>query len=268
LPEVARQALIRKGETPVTSIVQKIGMLGRQMTMQGEHVETFEVGPTLLVSEQGDGREKVEVIVEHDSLMGEEDEIEISIHAYRNGEPEFLPVVPRLIFSMKQEQEIWRLNEVTLSLHAPLTDPDYLKGLRKQQDETNENMASGRVNMIASAETTYAAKHPDQGYTCKLDNLFAREAPADAPDQSPGGYDPSAANEESAGYRFAISGCGGSPASKYQITAIPTDSDAGMKTFCADQSGDMRFIVGGKASACLSRGEPVNPSVSAPVMID
>src|SRR5437660_2398870 len=63
LPGVARQALIRKGETPETSIVQKFGMIGRQMAMQGEHLETFDAGPTLLASEQENGREKVEVIV-------------------------------------------------------------------------------------------------------------------------------------------------------------------------------------------------------------
>ena len=86
LPEVAHKALIRKSDTPELSLVQKIAMIGRQMTAQGEHLETFDVGPTLLVSDQNNGREKVEVIVEHDSLMGEDDEIEVSIHLYRNGE--------------------------------------------------------------------------------------------------------------------------------------------------------------------------------------
>src|ERR1039457_2715898 len=32
LPESARRALIRKGETPETSMVQRISMIGRQMT--------------------------------------------------------------------------------------------------------------------------------------------------------------------------------------------------------------------------------------------
>jgi hypothetical protein len=260
LPEVARQALIRKGETPETSMVQKIGLIGRQMAVQGEHIETFDVGPTLLVSEQSGGHEKVEVIVEHDSLMGEQDEIEVSVRSYRNGELEFLPVVPRLIFSMKQEKEIWRLNEVTLELHAPLTDPDYLKGLRKQQDEANENMASGRIGVISATESAYAAKHPDQGYTCKLTDLFDQQAYAGAPNQSPEGNDLGLASEEFAGYRFALTGCNGSPASKYQVTAVPNESDSGMKTFCADQSGTIRFTVGGKSSACLSRGQPLNPA--------
>lgn len=257
LPDVARQTLIRKGEPPETSIVQKIGLIGRQLTMRGEHVETFEAGPTLLVSQEKNGTEKLEVVVEHDSLMGEVDEIEVSIHIYRNGEPEFLPVVPSLIFSLKQEKEIWRLSEVTLSVHAPLTDPDYLKGLRKEQDENNEAMASGRVGMIASAETTYATKHPDQGYTCKLSELLGQQP--DASDQSSGVYGLGLRDEQFAGYTFALTGCSGSPASKFQLMAAPTDSDTGLKTFCADQSGSIRFIVG-KSSACLTRGQ-VMPEV-------
>jgi hypothetical protein len=262
LPEVARKALVRKSDTPETSLVQKIAMIGRQVTAQGEHLETFEAGPTLLVSEQSGGREKVEVTVEHDSLMGEDDEIEVSIHVFRNGEPEFLPVIPRLTFSMKQEKEIWRLNEVTLAVHAPLTDPDYLKGLRKEQDESNENMASGRVGMIASAESTYAAKHPDHGYTCKLAELFAQKDSADDPDQTPEENDFGLASGEFAGYSFALSGCEGSPASKYQITATPTESDSGMKTFCADQLGTIRFTVGGKSSSCFTRGQTLSPARS------
>ncbi len=57
LPEVARHTLVRKGETPETSLVQRIAMIGRQMTAQGEHVETFDVGPALLESEQSGGQE-------------------------------------------------------------------------------------------------------------------------------------------------------------------------------------------------------------------
>lgn len=124
LPSVASQALVRKGENPATSMVQKISMLGQQLAAQG-HVQTFDEGPTLLLSEQEEGKKKVktEVVVERDSLMGESDEIELSIHVYNDGEPEFLPVVPRLIFTLTQENNIWRLTEATLATHVPLTAP-------------------------------------------------------------------------------------------------------------------------------------------------
>jgi hypothetical protein len=234
-------------------------MLGQQLAAQG-HMETFDVGPALLVSEHEEGKDKIktEVTIERDNLMGENEEIELSIHVYRDGEPEFLPVIPRLIFAMTQDKEIWRLTEVTLAAHVPLTDPDYLKGVRKEQDEMNENMASGRVGMIASAETRYASAHPDHGYSCSLNELFAKGESAGAEGQT---ADNSLTAEESNGYHFSITGCTGNPASKFQILAAPTESDSGMKTFCSDESGTIRFEANSKGSSCLSRGQPVGPIV-------
>jgi hypothetical protein len=253
LPEAARQTLIHKGETPDTSVVLRFSTIGREMVAQGEHIETFDVGPTLLVNTQSDGHERIEVAVEHDSLLGEEDEIELSIHYYKDGQLQTLPVVPRLIFAFKQEKEIWRLNEVTAQAQVPLTDPDYLKELRKEQDEANETAARNRVSSIASAETNYASAHPDRGYACTLATLFP-QSPAEEGGPS---YPSEAANEESNGYRFALTGCEGSPASKFRFTAAPTDSGVGLKTFCVDESGTLKFVTGGKSSSCFSLGEPV-----------
>jgi len=257
LPENSLHSLIRKDESPETSIVQRISTIGRQITAQGRHVETFDMGPTLLVSEQDD-HEKVEVIVEHDNLMGESDEIELSIHVYRNGEPEFLPVIPRLIFSMTQEKEVWKLTEATLAAHVPLTDSEYLKGIRKKQNEANENLASLRVSMIAAAELSYSSKNPSRGYTCALTDLFGKNEALGAPDQSTEASASGFAAADSNGYRFAISGCEGSPASRFQVTAVPLESDSEIKAFCTDESGTVRFDAGGRGSVCLSRGQVLN----------
>lgn len=255
LPEDAREVLIHKGETPETSVVLRISGIGRQMAAQGGHIETFDVGPTLLATEPNPGHEKIEAVVEHDSLLGDGDEIELSFHYYKEGEQQSLPVVPRLIFTLKQEKEIWRLTEVTVAAQIPLTDPDYLKELRREQNEANETAAQSRVRIIANSETSYAAEHPDVGYTCTLATLFPQEPPAG------GGisYFPEDSNEESNGYRFALSGCGGTPASKFHVSAVPTDTDAGQKTFCSDASGVLKFTTDGKSSTCFSRGELVNP---------
>jgi hypothetical protein len=260
LPEVASRALIRKGEGSGNSIVQRISMISQQFVAQG-HFETFDVGPTLLVSEQDEGKEKVktEVIVERDNLNGENEEIEVSIHVYRDGRPEFLPVIPDVIFSMTQEKEVWRLAEVTLALHVPLTDPAYLKDVRKKEDESNENMASVRVSMIASAEASYLSRHPDRGYSCSLTDLFGKADTAGT--QQAQEYAPTFAGDESAGYHFSLSGCEGNPASKFQVTAEPIESDAGMKAFCADESGTVRFDPKGKGNTCLSRGQVLSPTV-------
>jgi hypothetical protein len=262
LPEAAHQTLIHKGETPETSIILRISAIGRQMVAQGEHIETFDNGPTLLLSEQRDGHEKLEVAVEHDSLLGEDDEIELSVHYYKDGQPQSLPVVPRLIFTLMQEKEIWRLTEITVAAHVPLTDPDYLRGLRKKQDEANESAAQMRVTMIAAAETGYAAKHPDGGYTCALSTLFARDS-ASASEVGGVYFDPGQGNEESNGYRFALTGCDGVPASKYRLTAVPVDPEASVKTFCSDESGTPKFVTTGKSTSCFSRGQAINAPAPA-----
>jgi hypothetical protein len=255
LPLDARRMLIRKGETPETSIVQRISTLGQQITAQGGHIETFDIGRTLLTSQpEGPQRDKFEVVVEHDNLMGENDEIELSIQVEKNGQPEFLPVVPRLIFSMTMEKEIWRLSEVTIAGRIPLTDPDYVNGVRKEEDEANEKGASMRVSMIASAELTYSAGNPARGYTCVLPDLFGRSGAAESPD--PSGASGWAATEAN-GYHFSLSGCDGNPASKFQIIAVPVDSESKMKVYCADETGTVRFAADGKGSDCLKRGKPI-----------
>ncbi len=260
LPEDARPTLIRKGETPETSWVLRIAAAGRQISSQGERIETFDTGPNILVSELANGHEKLEVAVEHDSLLGEADEIELSIHFYRDGQPVSLPVVPRITFTLQQEKDIWRLTEVTAAAHVPLTDPDYLKSLRKQQDESNEGTVQTRLAMIGMAEKGYATAHADKGYTCSLSGLFTADP---AVQQENSFYDPGQGNEEWNGYRFAITGCEGSPASKYRVTAIPMEPESEMKTFCADQSGTIKFVTEGKPSSCFRDGKPVNEN-SAP----
>ncbi len=258
LPVEARHALIHKGETPETSIVQRISMLGRQMTAQGRHVDTFDVGPTLLTSEpEGRGQDKFEVLVDHDSLMGENDEIELSIQIEKNGQPQFLPVIPRLIFSLTMEKEIWRLSEITIAGHFPLTDPDYLKGVRKEEDEGNERAASMRVGMIVTAEKTYLAGNPSRGYTCSLTDLFGKSETSEGQDpiQTP---PPGWAASDSNGYHFSVSGCDSNAASRFQITAVPVESESDMKTFCADESGTVRFEAHGKGPDCLKRGQPIS----------
>lgn len=265
LPQAASKALIHKGDDPASSIVQQISMIGHQMTAQG-HVETFDEGPTLLLCEQEEGPQnlRTEVMVEHDSLAGENDEIELSIHVYRDGQSEFLPVIPRLTFSMTQEEGTWRLAEVTLAAHVPLTDPDYLKGVRKKQDALNENMASVRVQTLATAELHFATQHPERGYSCTLSDLVEDPEQADsaAPASAP-------TSNESAGYHFALSGCTGTPAAKFQITAVPLESDSGLKAFCADESGTSRFDTQGRGGACLSQGQVIDkPQVSVPDSAD
>jgi hypothetical protein len=263
LPVEAQHALIRPGEGADVSGVVRISDVIRQMVAQSEHIETFEIGPNILVSEQDNGHERIEVAVEHDSLFGEDDEIELSVHVYKDGQPAARPFVPRLIFTMSPQLEIWRLREATLAAHIPLTDSDYLKGLRRQQDETNEAAARMRMDFLVRAESGYAATHPERGYACTLTNLFAPD-PADDSGDAGGFFDPGQGSDEWNGYRFIVSGCDGNPALNYRITAVPVDPDSSAKTFCSDESGTLRFITSGKSSTCFSQGQAVSDERATP----
>lgn len=265
LPRATAQALTSKGETEQTSIIHRLAGIGQGLTASN-HIETFDEGPTLLTTEEDEGKVKVktEVGVEYDSFSGDSDEIKVSIHMYRDGQPQFLGVIPFLIFSLKQEDDVWKLTEATAEVHAPLTDPDYLKGIRKRVNENNEMMASVRVGFIGAADVQYAAKHPDRGYTCSLTDLFPKESQAGAAGQAPNDSPSPDAIDQSPGYNLALSGCEGAPVTKFQITATPADSDAGMKAFCADQSGTVRSEANGNGSDCLSQGTPVNKADDGP----
>jgi hypothetical protein len=265
LPDITRKALIHKDESPESSILLRVAAAGRSMAAQGRTLETFDTGPNILVTEQSD-HERVEVAVEHDSLMGDQDEIELSVHAYKDGQEENLPVIPRLIFTMKQEKDVWQLTEITVAGHMPLTDPDYLKGLRKQQDEANEQMAQMRMNMIVNGQKAYSAAHPEVGYACALSSLVPQKTESTG-DEGNASFDPGQGSEQGNGYRFILNGCGGTPASKYHLAAVPIDSESTGKTFCADESGKIKFVNSGKPSSCFSGGQELNPPASyAPVV--
>jgi hypothetical protein len=296
LPEETRHTLLHKGDTAEGSWALRLAQLGRELTVQAEHLDTFDDGPTLLVMNERGTKEKIELFVEHDSLMGESDEIELSIKHSKDGQETPLPVVPRFTFTLQQEKDIWRLTEITAAAHIPLTDPDYLKSLRKMQDESNDGMIQMRVNMIVGAEKAYAAQHHDRGYVCNLSTVFAQEQAAPAQNQEQGNQEQQVQQDQSAddsgqdqsrtvatgymvgaqsqsdqpelwnGYRFTLSGCEGSPASKFVLTAAPTNPDASSeaKTFCTDESSVIKFVTGGKASSCMSNGQPLNAPVPPP----
>jgi len=252
LPSAVLAALVRKGETPEVSLLFRVsGAVRGGLITQGEKVETFDTGPNILVSEDDNSHERLEVAVERDSLSAEDDEIELSVRLYKNGAPEALPVIPRLIFTLKQEKEIWRVTELTVAAHVPLEDPDYLKGLRQQQDEINESAAQTRVNMIAQAEINYAASHRDSGYFCTF------QEPNQNTEGQTNAYS-APVNDESNGYRFSLTGCGGKPATKYRLKAVPLDADAEIKAFCVDESGALKSVPAIDSSKCFTQGETVN----------
>jgi hypothetical protein len=257
LPEATRAALLRGGDPANSQILLGFSQFSAGLAANRKGLKTFESGPMLASIEKNNGQEKLEVAFERDDLMGEVDEIELSFRSYKQGLPEAMPVIPKLTISMKQEKEVWKLNEISLTLRVPLGDADFLKGLQKSQTNATESSAAMNLRILNTAEITYAAWDPDRGFTCKLSELGGFSPGSDPKPEHALLIDDASASGKKGGYIFSIRGCDVRPASKYRATAVPADPESGMKAFCSDESTIIRYAADGKAATCLSEGVPM-----------
>jgi TonB family protein len=210
----------------------------------GMKFETFDSGPTLLQAEQIEPNEKTEITVEGDNLSADEDEIELTLHITKEGNEQPLPFIPHFTFIMKTEADIWRLNEIRAEVRVPLADPDFLKNIERQNGKQNEQGAELGMRMIIAAQNSYHQTHGT--YACNLSVLMGKG-------QSNGSFADLSTGKHG-GYVYAISEC---DASQYKVVAEPEINDSGQRAFCSDERGAMRAASDGKATTCLSNGEPV-----------
>jgi hypothetical protein len=273
LPAVTLSALAKSG---ALANLQAYSMMANQLHAQGNNLETFETGSILLSSSDPKTGQKIEITVENDSLRGDQDDIELNFQIYKNGTAERTPFMPQMTFTMKQEAQVWTLNEISVTIHLPLADPDFLKAITEKMKPQvgasggitmnpqtqigsqagSDAMVLAAMRTILTAETTYAVTYPATGFTCTLSNLD--------------GFGSSERNEHQAmlinsglasgrryGFVFALSGCGPSPAATFHLTAAPNANTMGRKAFCADQSGTIRSSSDGKPETCMASGTPV-----------
>ncbi len=258
LPEVTKKAFAKLESGASSSFLSGVEAIGMQARAGGAKLQTMETGPVLLVTEQPQTREKFEVTVERDDLIGEEDQIEVSFQMSRNRKPEALPFVPHLTFVMKTESGVWRLNELGFSARMPIGDPDFLKGmvsqLQEKQQRSNETMAWISIRAIVAAEAAYHSQHPERGFSCSLSDLASasREKTRDHP-MLP--LDDALISGTKNGYVFAVTGC---DALHFKAAAEPATADSGQRAFCADESNEIKSSQDGKAATCLSSGQPYN----------
>ena len=258
LPDGARKILARGGDSPQMPILRELRLAKAGISANDGTFETFDSGPVLIAADEKRSQHRVEIIVERDDLAGDSDEIELSVHAYAEGQPKSLTVVPRIIISMKQEKEVWTLDEITVALHVPLSDPDYLKGIQKTQDSASESAAASAIRTINTAEVNYGAAYPARGFTCRLSTLGGGGTQEQPSPEHAMLIDDELAAGKGSEYIFAISGCDTPPASRYRATAVPADAASGMRAFCSDESGVLRYAADGKAASCLSEGAPLD----------
>ena len=126
-----------------------------------------------------------------------------------------------------------------------------IPNLLRAKIAANEASAAHSVRMIATAEKSYAAQHPTEGFTCNLTDL-----------NSAGLGDSDLLGGQKHGYIFTLQNCtvstADTPVTTFQATAVPVSlNTSGTKAFCADQAGALRVDPHGSAQECLDHGSPI-----------
>ncbi|HTS08898.1 MAG TPA: hypothetical protein VMP68_25230 [Candidatus Eisenbacteria bacterium] len=296
-PQTARQALLEMffSKTPGTLVkhlpaatiealgksgaiagLQQYSLLAGQIQAQGMSLQTFETGSILLSTDNTKTGQRFEVTVENDALRGDEDDLELSFQTYKDGQAQRTPFMPRMTFSMKQEAQVWKLNEISVTIRVPLADPDFLKAITEKmkpqvtatstftpreqtpaqtpaQTASSDAMVLAAMRSILTAETTYATTYPRVGYTCTLSDLdgFGSGEPNEHQAML---INSGLASGKHYGFVFTLSGCSGSPASSFRLSAAPNANMFGRKAFCADHSGTVRASLDGNVDRCWSSG--------------
>ena len=294
-PQTARQALLEMffSKTPGTFVkhlpgvthaaleksplanLQQYSLLASQLQTQGTNFQTFETGSVLLSGEDPKTGQKLEVTVENDALRGDQDDIELSFQTYKNGEAQRAPFMPRMTFTMKQEARVWKLNEISVTVHLALADPDLLKALTenmKARESANASVTPhtqiatstagsdaqvlAAMRTILTAEITYATSYPRVGFTCTLSDLdgFGGGEPNEHQAML---INSGLASGKRFGFVFTLSGCGGAPATSFHLLAVPNANTFGRKAFCTDQSGTIRSSDDGNPATCFASGTQV-----------
>jgi len=134
-----------------------------------------------------------------------------------------------------------------------------IPNLLRARISANEASAVASLRTLNTAELSYQSEYPKVGFACNIPAL--------------GGHGPSAPSAEHAqliddrlaslrknGYDFEMRNCvyDAVDGNKYQVVAYPTArNQSGVRAFCSDQTGVIKFDVSGSAEDCLSDGQPL-----------
>jgi len=135
-----------------------------------------------------------------------------------------------------------------------------IPNLLRSRIAANEASAVGSLRTINTAEITYASTYPDIGFAA----LTAMGAPSSgAPTSAAAGLLDSVlatATPAKSGYNITVTPGTDTPVSSYQSWAAPiTEGQSGIRVFCSDQSGVIRYDAsgtGGNAS-CTGTSNPL-----------
>ena len=111
--------------------------------------------------------------------------------------------------------------------------------------------ASAMESLLALTrfERRYAAAHPSKGFTCDF-GLLKTEVLSNG-EQIHEGF---LFSDSFEGYKFSLVGCevnSKGVAVRYKATAVPLlPGKTGVRAFCTDQTGELRYGVSGSAESC------------------
>jgi hypothetical protein len=276
LPAATLAALQKSG---AMANLQSYSMMAGQWQMQGNNLETFETGAVLLSTTDPKTDQTFEVIIENDSLRGDQDDIELSFRSYKDNQLQRTPYMPQMTFAMRMESGIWKLNEISVTVHLPLADPDFLKSFTEKMKPqsgvqvisasnseitvprpvaatTNDPAVIAAMRTILAAEVTYSNTYHAVGFTCTLSDLDGFGG-AERNEHQAMLIHSGLASGKRYGYVFALSGCAGAPATSFHLTATPYGEGSPRPAFCADQSGMVRLATDGNPTTCEATGTPV-----------
>jgi hypothetical protein len=265
------EEMARVSSSNSTAPVNPEQLLTMIKSTDGSKFDTFETGRILFAVNNTAKHERFEVHLVGEEQHGSQDDMELSIHSFRSGTEEPMPVVLRFLVSMKLQETVWRLDALTVSVRLPVGDPRIFdKSFWSQSALASANANSlpladpvvsevpgmkmtpmRAVRMITLAENLYAQKHPGVGFTCSLPSLVNVGKGIDdgetytfmAPEFSSGVYN---------GYKFTIQGCSGTPVKAFQVIAEPVNGKG--KTYCSDHRQNLRWADDSQGATCLSSG--------------
>jgi len=230
--------------------------------------EVFSEGPVLVSVQEPNSGEKVEVRVDGDEPRGDQEDIQISIHLFRNGEELNIPFLSSITIGLKKQKDIWRLNEISAPVKLTIGDPKFFEDLEgwkdspAKQEQPSEAVPPVReerpqmeiaqvMTYLAFAESTYAQGHPDAGFTCSLADLVESLGETSGLGRL---LDPGISSGSYNGYRFSITGCGSRPSETFHIVAEPDHTGPATTAFCVNSTHVVRLSDDGRGSTCLASG--------------
>lgn len=256
--------------TSASGVGFDVAALGMLPAFAGKNLETFETGPVFCVYTDPVKKEKMEVRVENDDLRGIEDDMQLSFHIFKDGQEQPIPFLDGVTVGMKQQEGVWRLNEVSTTVRLRVGDPKFFEEMTKafqepaQAPATKTTVAvkpaeehptfpvSSMMTMLAFAEGMYAQQNPDVGFTCNLADLVSDKSGGATFSQY---LDPQIAGGTYNGYRFSISGCDSRPSEVFHLIAEPV---AGGKAYCINATHNLRTSDDGRGATCISAGKPAD----------